>query len=239
MLIGITGLLGSGKTLLQTILAYIFHKYYNLSVKSNYYIEFGEKLDINKLISFPDKGELDNTILALDEFWTIVDSRLPQQTSSRLVTYYFAQSRKRGVIILWTSQLKGMIDLRIHKLSDSIIYCSRRGKKPNRIFDYIWFVGQEPVRKLSLTEDKASLFYDTYKTGELVFPTEMLGKHGVSPEDILELYKIAETKKSFQTLVRSEYPNITIAKAETCYELLNKGKKELGLQLLGIDYNGL
>jgi hypothetical protein len=54
MLIGIVGLMGGGKTLLMTILSYIFHIKTNLSVEANYSLKFGSRFNPMELTTFPD-----------------------------------------------------------------------------------------------------------------------------------------------------------------------------------------
>lgn len=234
MLIGICGLMGSGKTLLMTILSYIFHKKTGLKVLTNYECTFSEKFNPFELIDFPD---LNNVIMCITEAYTIFDSRV-NDNASRNGSYYFFQSRKRNVYVFYDAQLLSSIDCRINGVSDALIYCEDIVRDGKTYFVYQWYIREQPIgQPMILPKDKAERFFDKYNTLEIVFPMQLLGEHNVSYDDILELYNMCTTKTSFTGLIRSEYRNITIEVANTVYDMIQGNHHDKAKKVLGIREN--
>lgn len=117
MLIGIKGKLGAGKTLAMTFLGYLAQQKYGTKIASNYKTTFSDQY-ITTLKQFES---FKNGIMLLDELWLWIDSRRSGSDKNMIVNKIPLASRKRGLIIIYTSQQIGQTDLRIRGITDLII----------------------------------------------------------------------------------------------------------------------
>ena len=111
MLIGISGNIRTGKTLICTILGYIVFLSH-LKVYSNYHLKFSKLISPLDLINF----DIPTGTLLLDEIHTMIDSRLNSQ-AGRYISYFITQSGKREVDIIYTTQSFMMVDKRLRELT--------------------------------------------------------------------------------------------------------------------------
>jgi len=164
MIIGIVGSIGSGKTLLQTRMAYKeyfankesvdnWYKNINEEHKEN---EDGEKKPyeehviepltecqivtnyklkqipyryINADELFSIKSSLKNARLFIDEMHMFMDSRSHANASVKALTHFILQTRHLGVILYFTTQDIGQVDIRLRKQVDILMYCSETDYK--------------------------------------------------------------------------------------------------------------
>lgn len=224
MLILIVGLLGSGKTLLATILGKLIHDIDEIPIKSNYKTSFSELVNPLDIIGF----ELEDTTLLLSELQTFLDSRRSGSKLNLCLDYFFSQSRKRRVNVIADSQLGRMVDLRYRDLADYYVLAQRI--ENNEIgFNYTIFIGAIPIRKVFIPEEKAKMFYNDYDTEEVISPF-LLAR--VPIEEIRALLKNSPTKKAFTTLFKVFYPMVTLDIASATYDLLKSGYEEKAEELL-------
>jgi ABC-type multidrug transport system ATPase subunit len=159
MIIGIFGEMGSGKTLLLTILG----KYaYDMGYKiySNYKVNFEyTPVDIFQLLDM----NLENCVLLLDEAYNYLDARLSQTQINTLLSHLVFQTRKRNVHLLFTAQLLRSVDVRLRNLLNLIIVA----QKVNKGFKYTIFK-ETKVFSLYLKEKDAKKFYTLYNTYEVI-----------------------------------------------------------------------
>lgn len=151
MIIGIVGSIGSGKTLLQTRMAY---KEYIANKKSvdtwyNNYL-LSKKLEEKHVIKpleecqivtnyklqkipyryisgdelFNIKSSLKNARLFIDEMHMFMDSRSHANKSVKALTHFILQTRHLGVMLYFTTQDIGQVDIRLRKQVDILMYCS-------------------------------------------------------------------------------------------------------------------
>ena len=121
LVVGITGLKASGKTLVMTWLLY---REYLLGKKiyTNYKVFFPHELiDVQKLVTL--NIELQNAVIGIDELHMICDSRRSGKKQNILMTYFILQSRHRSVNFYYTTQFNTQIDKRIRENTDVNMVC--------------------------------------------------------------------------------------------------------------------
>lgn len=226
MIIGISGLLGSGKTLLMTIIGKSSHDR-GREIYSNYYTKFSKMIDPYELLKF----ELNNCTLLLDEIQTLFDSRISSSEINRLSSYFFLQTRKRNVNLIYTSQLLGAVDLRLRFITDFNILAERLTSG----FRYTIYVSSlyYPAKTIFLPYEKAKKFFDLYDTSQIIYPFAI--NPNIDFDFILDIYKKSTSKKTFITLVRNEIPSLKKEAIESCFEFLENGNIELAKKCLKID----
>ena len=137
MIIGIVGKLGQGKTLLATYLVYLMKKRNkNLKIYSNYNLNFKhQKISFNDLLTYKENKELDNAVIVLDEFHIFLDSRgSGANKKNKIITYFITQTRKRNVILIYTTQKLHMVDKRLRDLTDYLIKCEKIDLGNNKFY---------------------------------------------------------------------------------------------------------
>lgn len=121
LVVSISGVKGSGKTLILTLLLYLEYLS-GKKVYTNYDVSFPhEYLDIDKLISL-DK-ELTNSVIGITELHMICDSRRSGSKQNINFSYFILQSRHRSVNFYYDSQFNRQVDIRIKQNTDINIVC--------------------------------------------------------------------------------------------------------------------
>lgn len=121
MIIGIIGKMGSGKTLFTSILA---NKAFDsgCSIYANYGLKFEHKtLNMNDILTM--SGDLQNAMICIDEIHLFMDSRQSMSKRSRIISYFITQSRKRNLVLIYTTQNAHQVDKRLRSNTDYIIQC--------------------------------------------------------------------------------------------------------------------
>jgi hypothetical protein len=172
MLIGIEGGLGCGKTLAMTYLGYLAKTKYHSKVSSNYFTKFADTF-IDSEQSF---NEFRSGMMLLDEIWLWSDSRKSSSKRNEIVNKIPLTSRKRRLIIVYTSQQLGQVDLRIRNITDIFVRVKLKiikDTKGNPLLDQkgrplkicIMRFRKCPLRKIVFL---ANTMYDLYDTEEEV-----------------------------------------------------------------------
>lgn len=171
MIIAITGSMGSGKTLLATIFA---HKYFSegSTVYANYGLSFKHEPLRMEDISNCD-FDFNNALLVIDEIHLFMDSRQSMTKNSRIISYFITQSRKRNLILVYTTQQSGQVDKRLRSNTDYFIKCENLSP-PNAKKDvYIrWTINDMEQHKMSFIF-KADPYFELYDTHQVVDFTKM------------------------------------------------------------------
>jgi hypothetical protein len=160
MLVGFMGKMGSGKTLGQTILA----AYASNVLKLPLYANYGLKIPFIPVKTTTDLWNAKQGILALDELHLTMDSRL--WTNNVSLSHFITQSRKKELLVIYTTQHIGQVDLRIRQNTDFLIYCER--KKQKFIWNVLDYQYNDLIRKIYL--QKPERFFNIYDTKELMWP---------------------------------------------------------------------
>ena len=224
---GIFGDLGSGKTLLSSILGIYSHNK-GKKVYANYDLNGAEKINPIDLLNF----ELENCVLILDEANTILDSRI-NSNSNRLIGYFVLQSRHRKVDIYYTSQIAGSVDLRMRLVTSRPIYAQRvEGGFEYKIYKNIEL--EESVTFI-LPLSKATPFFKLYDTYEIIYPIDIYAGENIDLVEIKNIFGEAPNKKSFVVTLRSSNPFISGDMCATIYDYLKMGKENVVKRILKLE----
>lgn len=130
MFIGFTGSLGSGKTLSMTFWGKYFSRKLNIPCYSNYKTNFAENItDWKQLMA------VQNGVVLLDELHILMDSRTSGISKNRFGggnkqtyrTHFMLQTRKKNMLVMFTTQHISQVDLRIRNICDYVILCQKKG----------------------------------------------------------------------------------------------------------------
>jgi len=159
MLIGIVGKMGTGKTLSMTMFAeYLYYKFH-IEIYSNYLLANAYKIEKQT-----DLWKIKNGIICLDEVWLTLDSRLWANNVS--LTRWINQTRKKRVIVFYTSQHISQVELRMRNATDILIYCEKKDK--SIWLNFVDYHYGTLGRKFKIEDPKK--FYNFYDTFEIVWP---------------------------------------------------------------------
>lgn len=121
MIVLYKGRRGAGKTLTMTKDAY---NYYCMgwTVYSN--IEFNfphEYISEDDILNIDGDSPIANCVLVIDEIQILLDSRRSARNRNVDFSYFIQQIRKRGIILLCTTQFTGTVDLRLRQHVDVLV----------------------------------------------------------------------------------------------------------------------
>jgi len=182
MLVGIQGRMGHGKTLMMTILCEYLHHGLGVQLAANYGL-----LNAERVKSMSDIWAFNSGVMAIDELWLSADARASHANVffSQLVN----QSRKKKMILFYTTQHIRQVDVRVRNATDYLIFCD---KTPQghwiQIIDWQY---REMLRKYLIPFEQARKFYPFYDTYEVLQPLENDGiREAVKPAR--KLFGVAE-----------------------------------------------
>lgn len=159
MLVGIMGKMGSGKTLSMSILASYLSKKFNTPLYSNYGLK-GAK----RITSLSELWKIDSAIFCFDEMWLTMDARLWK--NNVFLSRWINQTRKKKMIIFYTTQHIRQIELRVRNATDILIYCQK--EKDGHQLQFIDFQYQQMGNRYLLSNP--ARFYYLYDTYEVLQP---------------------------------------------------------------------
>lgn len=173
-LVGIFGSLGSGKTLLLTILGYLAKTKDNAFVLANYETTFADHTaSIEEiLLMLDDIVRPDRPNLCLfDELGTLLKAVDFMQSDNELLTSIFLKSRKKGADIYYTSQSALMVDRNVRRITDVVLFTHYDAKKQRVYAQRSDSTGTGWIS----TEGKdlvfdAKNYFNLYDTNEIVEP---------------------------------------------------------------------
>lgn len=160
MLIGIMGKMGSGKTLSMTILAQYIKKLTESPLWANYTLKNSEKIN-----TLSEIWKIENGIICLDEIWLTMDARL--WNDNVMMTRWINQTRKKKLIVMYTTQHIRQVEMRVRNATDFLIYCQKMkgGRTKLTFIDYQY----NTIGKSFIIEDPR-IFYNLYDTYEVLQP---------------------------------------------------------------------
>lgn len=121
MIIFVTGRKGSGKTLTMVKDA-INYSYDGLKIYSNFQTSVSQKILSNKEILQMDRDtDLQDCVLLIDEIQILFDSRRSPKKENIGFSNFIQQIRKRGIILIASTQYSGTVDLRFRQHVDILV----------------------------------------------------------------------------------------------------------------------
>lgn len=236
MIIGACGRLGSGKTLIVTMLGYDYDYNTDLTILSNFKADYVDRV-IDPFELMLRNAQIRDSVILLTEAHTIFDSRFSGSRGNRMQGYFYTQTRKLGCHVIYDSQILGAVDLRLRYINDYEVVCQSfpPEKEHKDYFEYTFYYAgaEQPINFLTVYSHDIQPFFNMYNTFEIIDPT--LTK-SIPIDDVIELYHESPTKKSFTTFFRSKFPMLTIDIAQTCYDFLKADNVKRVQQLLTMEF---
>lgn len=186
VLFATTGELGAGKTLTLTFLAW--HNWFNKRrrIFSNYNL-YG--FPFTKVNSIPSLEEMSNGFFAGDELWLWLNSWESRTKKSSIVSSILLKSRKRDVVICFTTQGIGQVVKRVRDIVDFVAYPIM--SPDNRACKVIIMRGgssrPSPINQPPLYFNTESV-YAMYDTREEILPIDD-SKKAVFKETFLNIHE--------------------------------------------------
>jgi len=165
MLVIILGNLGSGKTLIMTLLTYFNNK----QIWSNYFIDSVNyrELEVVDLFNLPD-----NINLLMDEGYSWLESRASQDYLNAYLSSILYHSRKTFTDIYITTPDFSTIDKRFRKLVNFIILCEHRENFEVDDFHFVFYDKEnKSYSDITLLYSDAKQYFKMYNTLEKVEST--------------------------------------------------------------------
>jgi len=167
---GIVGNLGYGKTLHATYYAKKFEAqgkdvYSNITIVPNPRSHRQHKIGSEALESL---FALKQSLLVLDEAYEWLESRYSSSIVNRTLSHGVLQSRKRGLDIIHTAQLASTIDLRLRRVTTTLIWAL---KPTDDGFNYVYFA-PDGTYHYSLDMTLAQKLFKFFDTKEIVAELE-------------------------------------------------------------------
>lgn len=153
------GKMGSGKTLSMSILATYLSKKFNVPLYSNYGLKNAKRIQ-----SLSELWKIDSAIFCFDEMWLTMDARLWK--NNVFLSRWINQTRKKKMIIFYTTQHIRQIELRVRNATDILIYCQK--EKEGHQLQFIDFQYQQMGNRYLLSNP--ARFYSLYDTYEVLQP---------------------------------------------------------------------
>ena len=164
MIIAITGNMGSGKTLLATA----FAEHYRTTQKSNIYANYGLNISYTplRMQDIADcEFDFSNSVLIIDEIHLFMDSRQSSTKKNRIISYFITQSRKRNIVLIYTTQQSHQIDKRLRSNTDYFIKCENLtpGVKEDMFIRWTIHDMDNNEKSFILKADPYFKLYDTHQ----------------------------------------------------------------------------
>jgi len=159
MLLGIMGQMGNGKTLSMSMFGTYFAKMAKVPLYANYGLK--DSIYVNGI---DDIWKIDNAVLCLDELWLTMDARNWKDNVS--LTRWINQTRKKRLLVLYTTQHINQIEMRVRKATDVLFYVQKVGQD-HRI-TYVDYQYDRLGKTYILSNPQQ--FYKLYDTFEVLNP---------------------------------------------------------------------
>lgn len=172
MLIIVIGSVGSGKTLLASIIAKYTH---SRRILANYWLNLPnyEDLQPEQLMDLPENEKF---LVIMDEAYVWLESLTTSTKIEQYLSDVLFQSRKRNIDIIITSQLVRRININFREMEDYRVECYHDTLAKQFSYNIKWIDRFMPFEAtFSLSEDEAQKagYYDLYKTKQLILTPSM------------------------------------------------------------------
>lgn len=165
MLIGIFGNMGAGKTLFMSIMC----QWLNFKLRVPIYANYPLKNSI-PIKTLDELTNVERGVVALDEFWVSMDSR--QSEYNVLLSRWVNQTRKKNILVLYTTQAMSQVDKRVRNANHLLVFCEKFEKVDVPFYRYTFLSGSSGtiLKSFKIPVAKAKNFYNFYDTFAVVFP---------------------------------------------------------------------
>jgi len=203
MIIGLEGNLGAGKTVGMVYLGLILKEDLDIHTVSNISVEYSNQ----KVKGVRELNNVSNQFegqMLLDEVWAWADSRKSNQNDA--ITQLVIYSRKRGWIVIYTTQSLHQVDKRLRENTDIVIRCSHTSHPEQDVARLQLFDMNELKHIRTITYNPEPI-YSMYDTKEEVEVKDKSTKLEPIVDDIQELFKEDkfETKKEAKAYINMNY----------------------------------
>lgn len=131
---------------------------------SNYKIRFADKTEA-KAIDVRNLDKLEKCVVILDEAHIYLDSRRSASKTNMTTSYFILQTRKRGIILIYTAQLGTSVDKRLRNVQDYNIVAIKNKK----YFKY--YVSSQTMQKsIIINKEKFKPVFKIYDTNQIIPP---------------------------------------------------------------------
>jgi len=169
MIIGFIGNMGGGKTL--SMVRHAYEKYLNgFTVYSNIKLEFPhEKLDLQLILDYAkEERQFPRSVFIIDEAHIYLEARRSASKRNLIISYFILQTRKKDILLLYTTQNFGQVEKRLRDQTDIIVSCfTKHTKKGTFTLNKIQARKMEGVVQRK-SVFKSSDYYNLYDTNEVV-----------------------------------------------------------------------
>jgi len=165
MLIGIMGKMGSGKTLSMTILSEFLSRVTGVPLYANYTLKLHPDCVIDSLNDVVAK---DSAIMDFDEMWLSADARVWKDNVK--LSHWVNQTRKKKMIVFYTTQHIRQMEMRIRNATDLLIYCEKTPQ--GHWLQFIDWQYRQLGRKYLIPHNTAKMFHKLYDTYEVLKPLQ-------------------------------------------------------------------
>ncbi len=197
MIIGFLGNLGRGKTLGATFLTKHFLENTRIdNVVTNYETDFTtHKVDNVKELDEISQRKGFSAIYTLDEVWAWMMARQAQQNFD--MVDFVLNSRKRGCLIIHTTQKKRQIDPILEENTDVwVVPIHKEALETGKPYDTLelYMIDSESEEIINRFLINAEMFYNTYDTEEEVSSQTEADKYA----DLMDEYEQRVRNKEFE-----------------------------------------
>lgn len=163
---------GAGKTLSMTKDAYLYYKNGRRIITNMNTLTFGDKMTNEEILKLTKDSDVVNCVLVIDEIQLLFDSRRSMKKENITFSNFIQQIRKRGIIMLGTTQFDNTIDKRLRdhcdiialpKINKELLLCRVKYLDPTTSQD---------IENLGVTE-YTSIIYDMRDVFNLYDTNEM------------------------------------------------------------------
>lgn len=231
MLYHFFGLQASGKSWGVTIFAQDLYLKKKMKVYANFWIEFGELIDMNRLFNF----KYNNCVIIIDEAYGIADSHKSSKANDN-ISEVILQSRKRDVDVFFATQLQGDLYTRVRNSAHRKIQCENIGSEEEPVLRY--YISDQYDRIINILQfdtETVKSAYHLYNTDEIIMPMHL--HSGMSFENIQKIFNDCPTKKSFVTTLSDENKFIAKVTCEAIYDFMMVEQYDRVKRLLRIEPN--
>lgn len=121
MIVLYKGARGRGKTLTMVKDGYAYYLQ-GYQILRNFHAKFGKYIDNESILNLSKDSEIYNCVLMIDEIQIFFDNRRSMTKQNVTFSNFVQQIRKRGIIILCTTQYSNTVDMRLRQHLDIIAF---------------------------------------------------------------------------------------------------------------------